>query len=73
MTLEDDTSSVPPAERRGRGALSNASGRFEAARRVRVDDGWGAPDDAAPPLRTTVTRDASRTIITRCDNLAVVR
>ncbi len=65
MTLEDDTSSVPPAERRGRGALSNASGRFEAARRVRVDDGWGAPDDAAPPLRTTVTRDASRTIIAR--------
>jgi len=32
---------VRPEQRRGRGALSNASGRFEAEERVLVDDGWG--------------------------------
>ncbi len=51
--------------RRGRGAVSNASGRFEAERREAADDGWGPPDDAPAPLRTTMTRDASRSIIAR--------
>ena len=62
-----DTIAVPAAARRGRGAASNASGRFETDRRESVDDGWGsaAAADPAPPFRTTVTRDASRTIIAR--------
>jgi DNA repair photolyase len=54
---------------RGRGALSNAVGRYERHARVLVDDGWddGWRDDdlAPPPLRTEVIRDATRTIITR--------
>ena len=54
---------------RGRGALSNAVGRFEKQARVLVDDGWDdgwRDDDATPPtLRTQVIRDATRTIITR--------
>ena len=54
---------------RGRGALSNASGRYETTRRVLVDDGWDdgwrAEDDAPPPLRTQVMHDATRSIIAR--------
>ncbi|MEI9993538.1 MAG: PA0069 family radical SAM protein [Rhizomicrobium sp.] len=54
---------------RGRGALSNAVGRYETQARVLVDDGWDdgwrAEDGAPPPLRTEVIRDASRSIIAR--------
>jgi len=52
---------------RGRGAVSNASGRFERHARVLVDDGWAEPtgDDALPPLKTEIIIDATRSIITR--------
>jgi DNA repair photolyase len=53
-----------PRRLRGRGALSNAAGRFEREARVLVDDGW-AEDEELPPLRTEVMRDSARTIITR--------
>jgi DNA repair photolyase len=68
--------SVAPAEkatavdrerRRGRGAQSNASGRYEPLARVSFDDGWQAIDDL-PPFKTTVTVDATRKIITRNDS-----
>ncbi len=60
-----DESDRPPAlQRRGRGALSNRSGRFEAEARVAVDDGWDIEEDL-PPLRTEVATDASRTVIAR--------
>jgi len=49
---------------RGRGALSNASNRYDRETRVLVDDGW-QNDDELPPLKTEVMRDSSRTIITR--------
>lgn len=52
-----------PDGRRGRGALSNASGRYETQERLRADDGWGALDEEPAPLRTTVTIDATRDII----------
>jgi len=52
---------------RGRGALSNASGRYERQSRVLLDDGWDdgwRAEDAMPtPLRTEVIHDASRSII----------
>ncbi len=57
-----------PDARRGRGTGTNASGRFEDERRELVDDGWGNLDDEPPPLRTTVTRDTSRTIINRVNS-----
>ena len=54
---------------RGRGALSNAVGRYETQKRVLVDDGWDDgwrdEDGAPPPLRTEVIVDATRTIIAR--------
>ena len=50
--------------RKGRGAVSNRAGRFEPAERVAIDDGWGSADADPPPLRTTVSVDATRKIIT---------
>ena len=65
-TLEEQTN--PSRERRtrkGRGALTNKAGRFESLRRDALDDGWGSLDEEPPPLRTTVTKDASRSVIAR--------
>jgi len=53
--------------RRGRGAHSNASGRYEPLARISFDDGWQSLDDL-PPFKTTVTVDATRRIITRNDS-----
>ena len=50
--------------RRGRGAQSNDSGRFEAEARVAFDDGWQSLDEL-PPFKTTVSLDTSRKVITR--------
>jgi DNA repair photolyase len=50
--------------RRGRGAHSNASGRYEPLARVVFDDGWEKIEDLTP-FKTTVTVDATRKIITR--------
>ncbi len=49
----------------GRGARSNASGRYEADRREAYDDGWTDQDEAAAPLRTTLSPERARTIIAR--------
>ena len=68
MTSLLDTT-IRPEALRGRGALSNAVGRYEKQTRVLVDDGWDdgwrAEDNAPPPLRTEVLHDASRSIIAR--------
>src|SRR6201747_756120 len=53
--------------RRGRGAQSNASGRYEAEARVAFDDGWQSLDEL-PPFKTTVTIDTSRKVIARNDS-----
>ncbi len=59
----------PDRGRKGRGAVSNHSGRYERQARVAVDDGWQTADDEnPPPLRTTLSVDTSRTIITRNDS-----
>ena len=54
---------APVEARRGRGAPSNAAGRFDAQRREALDDGW--ENDAAEPLQTEVAFERPRTIITR--------
>lgn len=51
--------------RKGRGARSNASGRYEKEARDAFDDGWGSLDEEPPPLTTTVGIDRSRTVIAR--------
>jgi DNA repair photolyase len=58
---------VDRERRRGRGTLSNASGRYEPLARVAFDDGWQGLEDL-PPFKTTVTADSTRKIITRNDS-----
>ncbi len=53
--------------RRGRGAQSNVSGRYEAEARVTFDDGWQSLEDL-PPFKTTVAVDTARKVITRNDS-----
>src|SRR6187399_2143920 len=55
---------VEHERRRGRGAQSNASGRYEPLARVAFDDGWRTLDEL-PPFKTTVSVDSTRKIITR--------
>ena len=52
---------IPDALRKGRGVAGNASGRFESLSRHRTDDGWWEED--LPPLRTAVTPETAKTII----------
>ena len=65
--IDDMDMPAIPQPRKGRGAVSNASGRFESAERIAFDDGWGVPG-AEPepiPLNTVLSVDATRTIIAR--------
>ncbi|MFZ0101542.1 MAG: radical SAM protein, partial [Pseudolabrys sp.] len=55
---------VDHERRRGRGAHSNASGRYEPLARIAFDDGWRTLDEL-PAFKTTVTVDSTRKIITR--------
>src|SRR5579884_1084428 len=58
---------VADDRRRGRGASTNLSGRFEKERREDFDDGWGALDEL-PPFKTEVILEKAKTIITRNDS-----
>jgi DNA repair photolyase len=53
--------------RRGRGTLSNASGRYEPIARIAFDDGWQSLEEL-PPFKTEVQVDATRKIVTRNDS-----
>jgi DNA repair photolyase len=57
-----ETADVVPDRRRGRGAATNRSGRYEREERFAFDDGWGTLD-ALEPLKTTVTLERPKTII----------
>jgi DNA repair photolyase len=65
---------LPPQSlkaRKGRGAVSNLQGRYEAHARAGFDDGWSvggldaAGDEAAPGWKTQVSEEQARTILTR--------
>jgi DNA repair photolyase len=58
---------VDRERRRGRGAHSNATGRYEPLARVAFDDGWEKLENL-PPFKTDVTVDATRKIISRNDS-----
>jgi DNA repair photolyase len=58
---------VAAERRRGRGARSNATGRFEAERREAFDDGWEGLGDL-DAFETEVREEPARTIITRNDS-----
>ena len=58
---------VLPEKRRGRGTAMNESGRYERFRLENFDDGWDSLEDL-PGLKTQVTMETPRTIITRNDS-----
>ena len=47
---------------KGRGAVSNADGRFESSQHEDFDDGWDAPVDDARP-KTIVQADSTRSVL----------
>ena len=53
---------------RGRGARSNASGRFESQVREVFDDGWTVEDPEPGQLKTTLTAEKAKTIIAKNDS-----
>ncbi len=54
-----------PLVRRGRGSVSNASGRFERTRHTDIDDGWSSYIEPETRVQTHWRDDCNRTIITR--------
>ena len=58
---------VDAERRRGRGARTNTSGRFETERREAFDDGWEGLAELAV-FKTEVREEPARTIITRNDS-----
>ena len=62
-TAPDEAPVAPGTSIRGRGARSNLTGRYETFQREAFDDGWGVDGDEVSALRTTVLKDASRSII----------
>jgi DNA repair photolyase len=65
---EKQTDGLVAAERRrGRGARSNATGRFEAERREAFDDGWEGLGEL-DAFKTEVHEEPARTIIARNDS-----
>jgi DNA repair photolyase len=56
------------APSRGRGATINPEGRFESVARQTFDDGWQRDEDDRPPLRTVVTEEHAKSIISRNDS-----
>ena len=57
-------SKVDKALRRARGAVSNATGRYEGHDRVAFDDGWDIPEER-PGIRTEFQIDATRSILAK--------
>jgi DNA repair photolyase len=58
------TTTIGGERRRGRGAVSNSSGRFEPSARIPFDDGWQSLDDL-PSFKTVEREERARKIITR--------
>ena len=59
-----DEVGIEKGRRRGRGAATNRTGRYERAERMALHDGWDIEEDL-PPLRTEVSVERPRSAITR--------
>ncbi len=63
-----------PRATKGRGAIANVRGRYEVEEREAFDDGWDGLDlsieehEDAAPLKTAVTEERARSIISRNDS-----
>lgn len=64
-TCENKSFTLPKKKRRGRGAITNASGRYEKEQRSAFDDGWDLPEEEdEAPLKTKVFTEHPKHIIT---------
>lgn len=61
--MNDEILHIDHERRRGRGATTNASGRFESLSHVEIDDGWGQGHGEA--FRTDVRIERPRSAITK--------
>ena len=56
----------PDQALKGRGAVGNLAGRFETQLIEAIDDGWWrGEDEAGQPLKTHITPETAKTILTR--------
>lgn len=60
--MENERHILDQARRRGRGALSSETGRFERFSRVETADGWDIPEEQGV-LRTEVREERARSVI----------
>lgn len=56
-------SPIRATPRKGRGAVSNLTGRFDSTTAEATDDGWGSLEKPLPPLATELHPDAARSVI----------
>jgi DNA repair photolyase len=64
VSLIDTASAAERMSQRGRGAISNQTGRYERETRDAFDDGWDTIEDAPARIDTVVQAEAAKTIIT---------
>lgn len=55
---------LPPKIKKGRGAISNQSGRYEQQTKEDFDDGWDDSDKFRPQIPTELFVDDAKTVIT---------
>ena len=55
----------PLAARKGRGAVSNLQGRYEVNGREEFDDGWERDEEESPGVRTVVSDEIAKSILSR--------
>jgi DNA repair photolyase len=66
-SMTNDSTPIDSERRRGRGARSNGTGRYESERRADFDDGWESLADLGA-FKTEVAREMARTIIATNDS-----
>ena len=64
VSLIDTRAAAERFEHRGRGAISNQTGRYEKETHHPFDDGWGTIEDPAGRLETELFGETAKTIIT---------
>ena len=55
---------MPLHFKKGRGALSNQTGRFEQLAKVEFDDGWDCHEEPATQIQTQLFVDTAKSVIT---------
>ena len=64
VSLIDTKAAAERFQHRGRGAVSNQTGRFETETRFAFDDGWDTIEQDAVRIETMVLPETARTVIT---------